>query len=635
MLEQMPHFSRVFFVVILLPSLVLAVMAVNLAREERVLVEHQQTMIYQTITDALAGNINRELDNIRSEFINQSKLIFDQSSPAQQTLPSNFDREIRDRWPLAEVGFLIETGRLGGTDTTNSGTKSFLAQNASFLNNQQDASIYAANGQLFQNAQFQSANQNEAQNSIDLNSLSQNQQQLESSPQTNRSVSPQRVYQSVQSKLTSVTSTDSTFEKAVAHENSGIIARFLDNKLQLLVWSRLGGDDSRRIAGAEMNLGKLTARLGELIQTSSGSKDDADPGYCMALIDDKGQPMAISKEGFKTEWTRPFVSSQIGGALPHWEVALYLTQPDEIKKSARFLQLVLCCVVMVMFVAIATGGMFIANDVRRQLNLAQQKTDFVSNVSHELKTPLTSIRMFSELLAEDRVADQQKRLTYLRIIAAEAGRLTRLINNVLDFSRPDRRNQEKISSSVNLVEVVREVEEMNRPHLESVNIRFNVELPNHSVYVLGDRDGMAQVLLNLVSNAEKYGGGEIEVRAFTAERTLKVGAKMSSGEHAVVEVLDRGAGVPSKQAESIFQPFVRLNDSLSSGIPGTGLGLTLARRLARENGGEVTYQDRAGGGACFEMILPLDMARMEMERREKREVQNQPVETHKLVGQPK
>jgi signal transduction histidine kinase len=101
----------------------------------------------------------------------------------------------------------------------------------------------------------------------------------------------------------------------------------------------------------------------------------------------------------------------------------------------------------------------------------------------------------------------------------------------------------------------------------------------------------------LISNAEKYGGSDVLVRVRRQETP--------AGALGCVDVLDRGAGVPARQVKTIFEPFHRLDDSLSSGIPGSGLGLTLARRMARTHGGDVTYSARAGGGSCFTLAVPL------------------------------
>ena len=134
-------------------------------------------------------------------------------------------------------------------------------------------------------------------------------------------------------------------------------------------------------------------------------------------------PVAVSKAGFQRDWNHPFVATEIGEALPHWEAALYLIDPQQINRSALTLQLTLGLIVLVLVTAIVAGGSLMASDVRRQIRLAQQKSDFVSNVSHELKTPLTSIRMFADMLSEGRVSETERQHQYLRIISAESARI--------------------------------------------------------------------------------------------------------------------------------------------------------------------------------------------------------------------
>src|SRR4029079_766269 len=137
---------------------------------------------------------------------------------------------------------------------------------------------------------------------------------------------------------------------------------------------------------------------------------------CLAVLDDTARPVALSHPDFKAAWKRPFVATEIGEVLPHWHVAAYSLNPDRLTQSARTLKLTLGLVIAILVAAIAIGSWLIVVDLNRQLRLARQKTDFVSTVSHELKTPLTSIRMFSELLADGRVNDPVKQRSYLNII---------------------------------------------------------------------------------------------------------------------------------------------------------------------------------------------------------------------------
>jgi signal transduction histidine kinase len=396
---------------------------------------------------------------------------------------------------------------------------------------------------------------------------------------------------------------ESDFRRVIGSEPSGGLARFLENKLRLMVWSHPA--DTTIVFGAQLDQTRLANALKSAFQMPELQPDSLSrPGrsdYCVAILDDTGRPVALSVDGFRGDWKHPFVATEIGEALPHWEAALYLVDPQQIGRAARTLQATLALIVLVLVAAIVSGGSLIATDVRRQMRLAQQKTDFVSNVSHELKTPLTSIRMFADLLAEKRVPDEQRQSTYLRIISAEAARLTRLINNVLDFARLERGAPPGEHRDCDLVDAVRDVAETCAPHLEAAGVIFQSEIEADALPIHGDRDALAQIILNLISNAEKYGGSDILVRVRRQETP--------SGALGCVDVLDRGPGIPAAQVRTVFEPFHRLDDSLSSGIPGSGLGLTLARRMARSHGGDVTYSPRAGGGSCFTLTVPLAAAK--------------------------
>jgi len=422
-----------------------------------------------------------------------------------------------------------------------------------------------------------------------------------------RQVIPQQMLTRETASLSNTVPEESDFRRLISTEASGEVARFLENKMRLMVWSH-ATPDMPIVFGAQLDQGKLVEALKASFQIPELARDSSSRSgkseTCVAILDDTGHPVALSQAGFQGDWKHPFVATEIGEVLPHWEAALYLVDPQQISRAARTLQATLGLIVLVLVAAIVSGGSLIAADVRRQVRLAQQKTDFVSNVSHELKTPLTSIRMFADLLAEKRVPDEERQATYLRIIAAEAARLTRLINNVLDFARLDRGAPGDLPPgehrACDLVDAVRDVVETCGPHLEAAGISFQYEVEAETLPIRGDQDGLAQIILNLISNAEKYGGNDILVRVRRQET--------AAGALGCVDVLDRGPGIPAKQVRTVFEPFHRLDDSLSSGIPGSGLGLTLARRMARAHGGDVTYSPRAGGGSCFTLTVPLGVA---------------------------
>src|SRR6185312_5934060 len=223
------------------------------------------------------------------------------------------------------------------------------------------------------------------------------------------------------------------------------------------------------------------------------------------------KPVALSRPDFHAVWKRPFVATEIGEALPHWEIAAYRVDPTRITYAVCMTNIIFGILIGMLLLAISVGGYLIFSDLNRQLALARQKTDFVSNVSHELKTPLTSIRMFSELLSEQRVADPAKQRAYLQIITAETARLTRLINNVLDFSRMERGEKKYNIRDVDLLNIVRETVDTYRPHLENCGFEIECVLSAGQLPIRADADAIAQIIVNLLSNAEKYSNGEKKI----------------------------------------------------------------------------------------------------------------------------
>jgi signal transduction histidine kinase len=207
--------------------------------------------------------------------------------------------------------------------------------------------------------------------------------------------------------------------------------------------------------------------------------------------------------------------------------------------------------------------------------------------------------MFSELLADGRVTDPAKQRSYLHIITAETARLSRLINNVLDFSRLERGEKKYNFRDCDLARLATETAETYRPHLENSGFALECRTSESAVPVRGDPDALAQIVVNLLSNAEKYSNGQKEI---CVEVKRRDDGPLSFAE---VKVMDRGSGVPRGSEEKIFEKFYRAHDSLSCGIQGSGLGLTLARQIARAHGGDVTYEAREDGGSCFSLRLPL------------------------------
>jgi signal transduction histidine kinase len=619
--------ALVFLLAVFVPSLVLAWLAVRSLRDQQFILERQQSLLYQGVADAKAKDVQDALAEYQHSFAAQVAKLLGKRDP--QVIAGSFDDSLRREWPLAQVGFCVSlTGEIKAPALYGRAeARKFLDDNGRFLANRESVDVYANPKQLFananiansQNAQPQSSSstqadlQNDTTQRAGFNKLQQRnvfpQQQTLSSQR-------QEPVEQAQQQFSKAAAAPAEFRQLIGDDNEGTLARFVDNKLNVLFWYRSPGDP-QMVFGTQLALPRLIEGLSPLVQQVEPALRGE---ICVALLDDTAKPVALSHPGFRATWKRPFVATEIGEALPHWELAVYLLNPAKLTQSAHALKLTLGLLIGVLLTAIGVGSWLIVVDLNRQLTLARQKTDFVSNVSHELKTPLTSIRMFSELLAEGRVTDRAKQRTYLGIITAETARLTRLINNVLDFARIERGEKKYNIQKCDLVSVVRETADTYRPHLEANGFQFACELSDAPAFVNGDRDALAQVVVNLLSNAEKYSDTHKQIAlSLHLVGTRSTASHSSPAEstppdkptardtHSWVEVkvLDRGMGVPKGCEEKIFEQFYRAHDSLSNGIQGSGLGLTLARQIARAHNGEVVYEPREGGGSCFTLRLPV------------------------------
>ncbi len=226
-------------------------------------------------------------------------------------------------------------------------------------------------------------------------------------------------------------------------------------------------------------------------------------------------------------------------------------------------------------------------------SLALRRSRFAAAAAHELRTPLAGLRMYSEMLAEG-LGDPARARDYARRLADESARLGRVVANMLGFTRIERGNFSVQPESGDLAEAVRGTIETSRPSLEALGASLAVDLPREPLTARFDRDAVAQILQNLLDNAEKYGRGG-------ADRTITVRLAQADGK-AVLTVADRGPGIPPDDRRRLFTPFRRGADP--DAPAGLGLGLAITRSLARAQGGDVTHADNPGGGSAFIVTFP-------------------------------
>jgi signal transduction histidine kinase len=269
--------------------------------------------------------------------------------------------------------------------------------------------------------------------------------------------------------------------------------------------------------------------------------------------------------------------------------------PIESSLSSRTLQRGFYGAGLVIVLSVTLFGAYLLwRDVNREMRIATLRSQFVSSVSHELKTPLTAIRMFAETLQLDRV-DAATRREYLDTIVNESERLTRLLNNVLDFSKIEEGRKAYRRETASLAGVVRTAARAMTYPLEQHGFVLRVEIDDSLPPLNVDADALEQAILNLLTNAMKYSG---------AGRTIDL-QLARDGRHAVISVRDEGIGIPPADQARIFEKFYRISTPENQRIPGTGLGLTLVDHIIKAHDGSVHVESAPGSGSIFSIRLPL------------------------------
>lgn len=365
----------------------------------------------------------------------------------------------------------------------------------------------------------------------------------------------------------------------------GWIPWYWENRLGMIGWTQPNPGGPRY--GVELEMIVMLAEMHSVLP------NDVPDNQLMALVDGGGRIMHQSGGLEIPDGLAPAARVPVGPALPHWDVVLY-TPTATFGGDIGGLALVTSLLVTVLFVALFSSGILLLRDAHRNRIEARQKTTFVSNVSHELKTPLTTIRMYADLLGEGRVTDPGKSQRYLRTIVGESERLSRLVNNVLDFSRLEQNRKQYRIDLFDLCEALDDAVQSQRMRIDDAGMELCIELPHDPAPISTDRDAIQQAVLNLLDNAVKYAADG---------KTLTI--KLSSTPDGYsIDVADAGPGIPDRHRQRIFERFYRIDDSITTETQGCGLGLGIARRLLADLGGKLEYKPAPAGGACFTITLP-------------------------------
>jgi len=312
----------------------------------------------------------------------------------------------------------------------------------------------------------------------------------------------------------------------------------------------------------------------------------------VVIFDAKGRPLGtgVKRKISDAVFRRPLMG------FPY-TIAVYERYPlpvwEKLKKGKNILSLY---VALIGFSAlfILGGGFFTLWALSREWRLAELKSEFVADFSHELRRPLTSIRMFSEMLKDGRIPDEEKKDRYYSIITNESERLTHLANNILDFSRIERGRKVYDFKEEDVVGVIKETVDRFKTYLvektRPVTLNIEKDIPGIKM----DARSISEALVNILVNATKYSPADKEI---TVNLTR-------AGKDVVIEVIDQGIGIPPKDRKRIFNKFYRTSQKQVTQTEGTGLGLTLVKYIVQAHRGHVKAESELGKGSKFSLILP-------------------------------
>lgn len=600
--NTMTRLVGIFTAAIVVPGFILCVISLRTALHEEAFIEKQLDATFQAeLTQSVYG-IQQVLDKILQEL--------DTTIPVDATLPALVQRD--SGRSLVDVPFIFNRrGHFLLPDEKRATTaeKEFLLFNSDFFMDRKSVEVYRSISDEYMDTILSFKNYDNISNkSFYGKEVSR---QLAASEFDQDSNVQQRVYSDLKKKgklvpyrnivsgsknsakveayspqLSTYITESMRFSQIVAIGSSGLIPRIIDEQMMLIYWRK---SQNELIAGCSINMDKLAERINAVLpQVLTKTR-------FLTVLNQDGKPIIHSGSFVPPEWKKPFAAREISRLLPRWEVVIYLANPQIISARARQISLSILLLVVILFTVIVVSGFVLLRSVNSEIRLAKQKTTFVTNVSHELKTPLTSIRLFAELLKERRQPDPSKQEKYLNIMLSEIERLTRLINNVLDFARMNKGTRNYSKKVCDCSELCRELIENQRVRLEHNGFKIEVEYAEKPILTNIDSEAIKQAILNVISNAEKY-----------SSQDKWIGITVSANSSNVnIAISDHGIGIDQSQSELIFKEFYRIDDSLTAKVQGTGLGLTITRQILRDHDGEITYRKNEPAGSVFVLTIPV------------------------------
>ena len=371
--------------------------------------------------------------------------------------------------------------------------------------------------------------------------------------------------------------------------SEGWFTLFTGGEMSHIFWWR---DDVGVLYGFEMDPSRISADLiGRLPDTGN---EDKDANFQIRMIDSQGRTVYQWGIYDAAEKDTPISLLPLTHPMGSWKLEYY-GPGFEFGEKLQWLNVL--AILLIVGAALFGLAFYLYREHTREIALAQQRVNFVSQVSHELRSPLTNIRLYAELLdarigGEDNESkEKSKSQQYIGVIVSESQRLSRLITNVLNFSRGAKKKLTLRPKPGRIDDIIKANTEAFRPILKNKRVKINYDL-RASKEVLVDTDALEQILSNVFSNVEKYGasGERVDIES------------RQVNDRAIIRIHDYGPGIPGREKVKVFQPFYRSSSRLTDGVSGAGIGLSIARELAQLHGGDLTLLEKSRG-ACFQIEI--------------------------------
>ena len=334
-----------------------------------------------------------------------------------------------------------------------------------------------------------------------------------------------------------------------------------------------------------------------LLQTAEALASDFD--RCANGLEELGVSYRITDgsgayaSGVDSSREDAFLQASLGQFFPGWNVEVHFNDVDIFERTAHRQKVIYVWAGLLAIAVMVAAGLLTAQAVGKQIKINKLKNDFIATVSHELKTPLASMRVLVDTLLEGSYRDQQQVTDYLQLISKENERLSGLIDNFLTFSRMERNKHAFIMARTTPVAIVDAAAEAVKTKFAGGRCAFDVKAGENLPEVMADRDAMVTVLVNLLDNAYKYSYEDkrIELSAFTEDGSV------------CFRVSDNGQGMSRRALKKIFARFYQVDRSLSRSAEGCGLGLSIAKFIIDAHKGTISVDSKPGQGTVFTIRL--------------------------------